>query len=507
MHHLLRITTSILIAGLGVVIIATTLVVHARPAAGLDRLNEQSPVALAADYPNCRFGVGGDVRGFGVTQLNVGWSMEWLTQLNPPVPNGADYFQVVTIKPAMGGYIFTPPTATLQAALDQNPGATWLIGNEPDSPWQDNLRPETYAAAYHQLYHLIKQRDPSALVAAGNIVQPTPLRMQYLDRVLKSYWQTFGESLPADIWSVHSYILREIDPADPEAMPNGSYEVWGAYIPPGITATRGILYTYSQMFDVAIFRQRLIDFRQWMRDRGYGDKPLYITEYGTLFPYPPYIADHYADENGVLMTEARTATFMTKTFTTLRQLTQAQTGYAADANRLVQRWLWYSVSDESFGGLLFDPTTRARRPVGDVFAVYTHALPPEADLLAVRLTADPLGAIDVAKPQTVTLHAQVANAGNISVTRPFTVEFYAGYPLSGTLIAARTVTMPLAGCGAAVEIRVRWPALITGVHPAYIRVVSPPGLSETDLANNVRAAQILVAPPRVYLPMLFKAIP
>jgi hypothetical protein len=507
MHHLLRFTSSVLIAGLGVVVLATALVVQARPGPGPDRLQDQPFAASAADYPNCRFGVGGDVRGFSVAQLNVGWSMEWSAQLNPPRPNGADYFQVVTIRPAMGGYVFTPPTSTLHAILDQNPGATWLVSNEPDSPWQDNLRPETYAAAYHQLYYLIKQRDPSALVAAGNIVQPTPLRMQYLDRVLNSYRQTFKESLPADIWSVHSYILREIDPSDPEAMPNGPYEVWGAYIPPGITATRGMLYSYSQMFDVAIFKQRLIDFRQWMRDRGYGDKPLYITEYGTLFPYPPYATDYYADENGVLMTEARTAAFMTKTFATLQQLTHAQTGYAADANRLVQRWLWYSVSDESFGGLLFDPTTRVRRPLGNVFAAYTHALPPEVDLLAVQLTADPLGAINAAKPQTATLRAQVSNVGNISVTRRFTVEFYAGYPLSGTLIAARSVTIPLAGCGAAVNLSATWPALITGVHPAYVRVVGAPGLSETDLANNVRAAQILVAPPRVYLPLVRRVFP
>ena len=435
--------------------------------------------------------------------------MDWQTRVNPSHPNGAEYFQLVTIKPAPGGsYVFTPPTATLHAIMDQNPGATWLIGNEPDSPVQDKLRPEIYAQAYHQLYYLIKQHDASAQVAAGNIVQPTPLRMLYLDRVLSYYQKTYKEWLPADVWSIHSYILRELDPADPEAIPNGPLEVWGAYIPPGITATRGMLYTYSQMFDPAIFRQRLLDFRAWMRIRGYGDKPLYITEYGTLFPYPPYDTDYYVDEFNVPMTEARSATFMTQTFNVLRQLTDAMVGYAPDANRVVQRWLWYSVSDVTFGGPLFDPiTTTFRRPLGDVFANYTNAIAPEVDLLAVRVRAEPQGLVTSSEPHTVTLKAVVANDGNVSVTSPITVAFYSGQPLTGTLIDSRVITLPLQGCGTTAEVSVAWTNLMTGVYPIYATVQGTGLISETTLANNVVTGQVVLVPPQLYLPVILKTYP
>jgi hypothetical protein len=513
MQRWLRFSVSLMIACFGLIVIGRALVTYAQPDNRRGVVETRSSFSSTPNFPNCRFGVGGGTQAFSVTALNIGWSMDWQTQLNPPHPNGAEYFQVVTIKPAPGGsYVFTPPTATLHAILDQNPGATWLIGNEPDSPAQDKLRPELYAQAYHQLYYLIKQRDASAQVAAGNIVQPTPLRMLYLDRVLSYYQKTYGEWLPADVWSIHSYILREIDNADPEAVPNGSLEVWGAYIPPGITATRGMLYTYSQMFDPAIFRQRLLDFRAWMRNRGYGDKPLYITEFGTLFPYIPYNADdvgpfNFVDENGVEMDEARSTKFMTETFNVLRSLTDTTQGYVPDANRVVQRWLWYSLSDTSFGGPLFDPTTHVRRPLGDVFADYTAAIPPEVDLVAVRVRAESLGVVSSSEPHTVTLKAVVANSGNVSVTSPITVAFYAGQPLTGTLIDSRVITSPLNGCGTIVEVSVAWTDVMMGVYPVYVTVQGTGLVSETTLANNVVTGQVMLVPPRLYLPVILKTYP
>jgi hypothetical protein len=71
----------------------------------------------------------------------------------------------------------------------------------------------------------------------------------------------------------------------------------------------------------------------------------------------------------------------------------------------------------------------------------------------------------------------------------------------------RAITAPLEGCGTAVETSFTWSNLTQGLHPAYIRIVGHAALSETNRANNTVSAQILVAPPRVYLPLLFKAIP
>ncbi len=469
----------------------------------LSRLTWDAP---AINYPNCRFGLGGDVYGYTVTALNMGWSMDWHTAINPSRPNGAEFFQVIRLKPGPGaGYVYSPALTTIYSIADQNPGAVWLIGNEPDSPnaLQDHLLPETYARAYHDLYAAIKQHDPSARIGAGNIVQPTPLRLQYLDRVLSAYAQMYGEALPADLWSTHSYILREVDPYDPGVL-SGTVEMWGAYIPPGITATRGELYTYSQMFDVALFQQRLVTFRAWLRDRGYRDTPLYITEYGTLFQYPPYLdGDPYVDELGVPMDEARTAKFMTSTFDVLLNLTDASSGDPADANRVVQGWLWYSVSDSDYGGLLFDPISYTRRPLGNVFAAYTGAIPLTIDLLAVKLTADPIAGNN----QTATLHATISNIGNISVSRPIDIAFYSGAPPGGTWIGTKTITPPLAGCATTAVVSITWPNLNEGRYPVYAQIDPDPAITETNETNNVVTGQVLVASHQVFMPIVRRAFP
>ncbi len=480
------------------------------------RVTAQEPARVEDNFPNCRFGLGGSIEPYSLTQLNLGWSMNWGTTLNPVQPNGAEYVQVVRLKYYSGTVTFSPPTATLSAIIDQNPGALWLIGNEPDSPYQDNLRPEDYAKGYHQVYELIKTRDPAARAGAGNIVQPTPLRMQYLDRVLQAYQQTYQQPLPADVWSVHSYILREISYYDPDACITvdpitgqcwpGPLSVWGADIPPGITATRGILYEYSDMFKTSIFQQRLIDFRQWLRDRGYQQTPLYITEYGTLFPYPPYSVSSgevftYEDELGQPMTEARTALFMTQTFSLLQSLSSSATGYAADNSRLVQRWLWYSADDPKFGGLLFDPTSHTIRPLGDVFAAYVTAIPPTVDWVATRAWAEPIAQVN-GLPVTTTLHAQIGNGGNISSGAAITVTFYSG-PIGqpGTqVIAARTVTPGLPGCGASSVLSISWPGLGAGPHQFVVQLQSSG--TELNLANNIMTGTALVATQHVWLPIV-----
>jgi len=460
-----------------------------------------------ANYPNCRFGVGGDVEGYDVTSLNIGWHLNFGSQSNPPHPNGAEYIQVIRLAPTVGGYVFIPTTSTLYLIMDQNPGSTWLIGNEPDSPWQDKLTPETYARAYHHLYYLIKQHDPSAKIGAGAIVQPTPLRFQYLDRVWNAYHQYYGEWLPADLWNIHSYILREIDASDPEAYPNGPYGVWGAYIPPGITATRGILYNESDMFSLAIFEQRLVDMRRWMADHGQRDKPLYITEYGELFPYPPDISgDPYVDEKGVPITEERVMSFMTGTFGILLNKSDPLIGHPADANRLVQRWLWYSVSDTTFGGALFDPVSHQRRPLGNMFYTYTHVITPAVDLLAVRVEAIPAAISDTGQLQTVTLKATISNIGNISIAQPITVAFYAGQPPGGTLIGSmQVITANLSGCAATTSVSVTWPGLGAGAHTMYIWVDPEDVIGEASESNNVITGFALIATQRIFLPIITKA--
>lgn len=450
----------------------------------------------ALSYPNCRFGVAQVSRpllSYTISSLNVGWYLNWGVRVNPPRPGGVEYAQVVRVSDTS----YFPSGAVLANAIAANPGAVWLIGNEPDriGVGMDDTLPQDYAQAYHNAYTFIKAHDPAAQVAAGNIVQPTPVRMQYLDIVLDTYVSLYHEPLPTDAWSIHSYILREASCVTyPESC-------WGAEVPPGISATHGMLYTLDDIDNLDIFRQRIVQFRQWMKDRGYRDVPLLITEYGSLLPY--YNPNElYYDSQGHPFDETRARDFMHSTFEYLRAATDPNLGYAADENHLVQRWLWYSLDDLSYGGALFDPYSSAKLPLGTDYAAYTDAITPTVDLLAVdvrQVGPVPFSPTDAA---TVTLRARVSNVGNISITQLITVRFLDG---AGIQIGAdQMIAGPLPGCAAARQVTVTWPNLAPGAHP--VKVVADPGdlLSESSEGNNQVVGVAWVATHQVFLPTIIK---
>ncbi len=301
---------------------------------------------------NRRFGVGvnlqeGPIEDYDVSQLRAGWYVDWGTRLDPPHPVGMEYAQMIRVS----GGTYSPGLATLGAIVDNNPGSLWLIGNEPDCIWQDNSLPSEYAAVYHELYSFIKGRDPSAKIAIGGIVQPTPLRLEYLDMVLDAYQNLYGEMMPVDVWNIHNMILRE---------ERGS---WGAEIPPGIEADQGMLYNVQDNDDIEIFQQQIVAFRQWMKEKGERDKPLIVSEYGVLMP-EAYGFDY-----------ARIKTFMYASLDYFTTATDDSLGYPADGNRLVQRWVWYSLNDDDFEGWpsrhhLFDPETRQITQLGIDYGDY-----------------------------------------------------------------------------------------------------------------------------------------
>ena len=96
-------------------------------------------------------------------------------------------------------------------SLNANPGALWLIGHLPDSIYDCSpIMPELYAELYHEFYTFIKTYDPTARVAIVAIVQPSPLRLEYLDKVLGHYQALYGEKLPTALWNIHLYALPEV---------------------------------------------------------------------------------------------------------------------------------------------------------------------------------------------------------------------------------------------------------------------------------------------------------
>jgi hypothetical protein len=231
-------------------------------------------VATSANWP----------QRFDVAQLKAGWYVDALPSATPAA--GMDRALVVKIRT---GYTIDPEI--LGSLVDSYPGALWLIGNEPDCMWQDNVTPEEYARVYHDLYYFIKGRDGTSQVAAGSIVQPTPLRLQYLDRVLVAYRAQYGRALPVDVWNIHNAILNEVscdyDPGN----------CWGAGIPPGIDADVGVRRSMDDNDNMTIFQNQIWTFRRWMADRGYKGYPLVVSEFGILMPaeygFPPSRVDAF----------------------------------------------------------------------------------------------------------------------------------------------------------------------------------------------------------------------
>lgn len=284
--------------------------------------------------------------------LPVGNYLNWRLEVDPLPVGSAEFWQMIRV--SEDG--IRQDWEEIALVVEANPGSIWIIGNEPDILWQDNTTAERYAERYHDAYQFIRERDPTAQIAVAGVGQPTPLRLAYLDTVLETYEQRYGQPMPVDIWTIHNFILRE------------ERDSWGVGIPPGMVqesglpVDEGVLYEITDHNDLEIFRQNLVNFRQWMADRGYRDRPLAVTEFGILMPVdfgfpPPVVAE-----------------FMTGALDFLMQASDESIGYPADGNRLIQWAFWYSVFDpaEFPTGNLYDPETEELTVLGETYVEYIN---------------------------------------------------------------------------------------------------------------------------------------
>jgi len=277
--------------------------------------------ALDELLPRAGFGIASPADSkLWARRLGAGWYLDWAVQYRPagPLP---EHWQTVRLFP--GGCVY-PSMAAIRWTAFHNRGQVWVIGNEPDVIWQDDMMPEAYAQTYHDLYAIIKKTDPSASVAAGSIAQATPLRLAYLDRVLAAYQNLYGEAMPVDWWTVHGYVLRE---------ERGS---WGVDIPPGLSENQGALFGVEDHGRLNLFKAQVVAFREWMATNGYRDKPLAMTEFGILLG----ANDGYTPDKAVL--------YLRQTISWLATASDEEFGYPGDGNRLVQRWAWFSLADRYF---------------------------------------------------------------------------------------------------------------------------------------------------------------
>jgi len=489
------------------VAIVTLLLWHSWPTASLWA---QAATSCPGYYlsPQQRIGInvareaGKEITDYAVEQLGLGWYLDYTRHeepAHPPTtaPPGQMAYMPM-IRPShfqaarQAGTLPSTLTETLAVAVANNPGATWLVGNEPDNREQDNLTADAYAMFYHIVYEVIKGLDAGAQIAIAPITAVTPLRLRYLDAVLAAYQSRYGAPMPVDIWTVHVYILPEgyeenpttalEDTIDNEASnAQGVGHSWGIGIPPGLEAyaTEALTFTQEEHDDLHLFTEQISQMRTWLAKRGYREKPLYLTEYGILLS-----PDHGFDER-------RVEVFLLGSMAWLQGARNIATGFPADDNRLVQRWAWFSLNfyafdptpDNEYGlagmnGNLFDHGSGTMTAVGEQFKTYMDRLQSRTVDLAFVTdeTPNPLSAY-----ATATSTVTIVNRGD-ALADGFRLRLFWGKIALGTL----TIQAPLLPhCGNQIEIPLRW-----GVQPAagattlHLQLLPAPGQVEIDLSDN-----------------------
>lgn len=418
------------------------------------------------------------IEDYNVSQLGAGWYHDYTFHQAPSRPGGIRYHQMIRgagrTTPAQIQQLLT----TLGPVVDANPGALWILGNEPDRYGQDELTPAQYAHFYHGVYTFLKQRDPTSHVAIAGIVQPTPIRLRYLDMVLAAYQQSYGTTMPVDYWDVHNFILPE----------NCD---WGAGTPPGLEAytSEGIACptTLDDHGNLTIFKQQLRNFRQWMKSRGYQDHPLIVSEYGILLS--KYHGYDYA----------RVRDFMLGTFDFMLNTTDAATGDPADGNRLVQEFAWFSLNYYEFNlqtyvglnGNLFDHDSRQLMPLGVDYANYVKSITKTAiDLTLTAVDATPVPA-QVNTPVLFT--ATFANQGE-GPAQNVAVRFWNGDPRStGQLLGTAPVIIEVAAQCTPNQATFTWTPTQAGVYTVFAELQASNIALDRTTTNNYAAITLTVA--------------
>lgn len=420
---------------------------------------------------------GRTIDSYNTALLEAGWYHDYSINPTPSRVNGMQHVQMVraTIDTTKLEQLLGP-------ALAANPGALWILGNEPDRFSQDGVTAGQYAAFYHSVYTFLKARDPSAQVAIGGILQPTPLRLLYLDTVLSEYAARYGAKPAADAWHIHNFILREA-------------EDWGAYYPPGFISppytnangatVNGRVYDVEDHGDLETFKEQIRDFRRWMADNGYRDKPLIVSEYGILLPEPfGYPYETVRD-------------FMLGTFDFFVTETDPLMGNTQDGNRLVQKWAWFTLNDDyEFNGSLFDYDTGAITRLGQEYATYANSMKaPGMDLAIGALEMGAQRSTGADGTSLLTARVDLHNSG-AHRAQSVLVRLWNGDPLAGgeLLASAPSVAFiePMCSQTQRVELSTTVSDLLPGVHTLFMEALAQSGARDNSLANNYASADLLV---------------
>ena len=142
------------------------------------------------------------------------------------------------------------------------PGTTWLIGNEPNVPGQDEATPAEYASQYRAIRDTIRAVDPGA-----KMVGPNVLNWNYTCDGCPGYTQADGW-VAQMLQAYHTQTGQDFDP-----------DAWGIH-------TYGLNWNHLPLTDVNLDIKQVTGLRQFLSGQAaQKDKPIWITEFGVIWGY------------------------------------------------------------------------------------------------------------------------------------------------------------------------------------------------------------------------------
>jgi hypothetical protein len=490
------------------------------------------PASLNDVAPSCRYGVSASEIGAPfLTNVGIGWVYTFGAVKPDWVPDGVHFAHMIRLKQDKDGATYLPsytvrPSLSnngLGRLIDANPGALWIVGNEVDRfARQDDLMPDMYATAYHDVYHYIKSRDPSARVAVSGLVQVTPGRLQYLDKVLSAYRLKYGSGMPVDVWTFHAYIFAERKEV---YNGKGGNPVW-AWIANGTDPELAIkepheerplaerlalcaredYYCIKEHDDPALFEKQVVEMRRWMKINGYQNTPLILTEWSQLFWYIIGANGdcNIKDEDGNCFTPQRVTRFMERTLDYLDNATSQELGYPADRYRMVQQWAWYSmdplsrdVNTDGNPSLLVNWEGTALTQMGQKYKQRIAQAAGNPNLMVERVLG---GAI--APGEDGKLGVIIRNNGVKPTTQSFVVEFFSDEARTQK-IGEAVVPAGLEGCAMqSIVAETTWASRPAGVHRFWVSIDRAGAIAGDDPGDNTGQGVVIASNNQLRLPLV-----
>jgi hypothetical protein len=453
-----------------------------------------SPSSVSAAQGDPRFGViaTGSVPDISAALQTVAAS-EWYQFAEPRADPASR--RVGMVRPGVN-------LADLASNAQAKPGGTYIVGNEPNVPGQDNLSPAVYADFLFSVANAIRGADPSAKLVGPNVLNWdntctlcggfTSGRI-WSEAFVSSYQTRYG-ALPLHAWGMHTYSL------DWEHLP---------------------------LINAAADQAQLTAARTWLNGRGLA-LPIWNTEFGVIWGYTGI--EWVSQSDGSLRAVPR-GTFRSDLITTyLTQMFDWLTQNSASLN--IQRWFLY--------GLVAVPEPWATAPAGigllepgslqmTSFGLQHWAwaaVPVCAPRSNVGVSVVPAGSnqlqVTITSPMSAGAQLQALNfgeatggvfdvGGSTGLRGPFSTTFPRGTTATSFIVrqTAAYVTVPLTvmdSCGAWSTFVGRGPSGLTGSAPSAPQAPQPsPGLPSASGPTGAPEAAGRSAPAggrAAFLPLL-----